>query len=284
MHIEAIAPSTSAAGTPIGGGRGVYRPTAPVTAMETVSHDGRTTAYRATDFGDGPRVCYVHGAGGSHEVWVRQYGDREGPPAAAVDLSGHGDSDDIEAEPGIKTLSAYANDIVAVCEATGASVLCGHSMGGAVALWVALERDLDLEALVLAGSGARLSVDEGFLESLDRSFEAAVASLHVPDVLFHDPDDGLTDVSERGLLATGRAVTRRDFHTCDAFDARDRLAAVDVPALALCGEHDPMTPPRFHEYLAAELPDCEYAELAAAAHVAMLERPAAFNDAVRSFL
>ena len=63
--------------------------------METVSHDGRTTAYRATDFGDGLRICYVHGAGGSHEVWVRQYGDREGPPAAAVDLSGHGDSDDV---------------------------------------------------------------------------------------------------------------------------------------------------------------------------------------------
>ncbi|PSQ32661.1 alpha/beta hydrolase, partial [Halobacteriales archaeon QS_9_70_65] len=96
--------------------------------------------------------------------------------------------------------------------------------------------------------------------------------------------DELTDVSERGLLATGRAVTRRDFHTCDAFDVRDRLAAVDVPALALCGEHDPMTPPRFHEYLAAELPDCECVELSAAAHVAMLERPAGFNDAVRSFL
>ena len=252
--------------------------------METVSHDGRTTAYRVTDFGSGPRVCYVHGAGGTHGVWVEQYGDRDGPPAAAVDLSGHGDSDDVVTDPGTGTLEAYADDVVAVCEATGASVLCGHSMGGAVALWVAAERDLDLSALVLADSGAKLGVDDGLLESLERNFESAVASLHVPDALFHDPDDELVEVSERGLLTTGPAVTLRDFETCDAFDARDRVGEVAVPTLALCGEHDCMTPPEFLEYLAAELPNCEYEEIPGAAHMSMLERPEQFNGAVRSFL
>jgi 3-oxoadipate enol-lactonase len=252
--------------------------------METVTHHGRTTAYRATDFGEGPRVCYVHGAGGAHDVWVEQYGDREGPPAVAVDLSGHGDSDDVETDPGVETLDAYAEDVVAVCEATGATVLCGNSMGGAVALWVALEYDLDVEALVLADTGAKLGVDDGLLEALDRNFESAVASLHVPDTLFHDPDDDLVEVSKRGLLSTGRAVTLRDFRTCDAFDVRDRLGEIESPALALCGEHDPMTPPRFSEYLAAEMPDCEYVEIAAAAHMPMLERPDVFDDAVRSFL
>ena len=252
--------------------------------METVFHDGRTTAYRVTDFGSGPRVCYVHGAGGTHGVWVEQYGDRDGPPAAAVDLSGHGDSDDVVTDPGTETLEAYADDVVAVCEATGASVLCGHSMGGAVALWVAAERDLDLSALVLTDSGAKLGVDDGLLESLERNFESAVASLHVPDTLFHDPDDELIEVSERGLLSTGPAVTLRDFRTCDAFDVRDRLGEVTLPTLAVCGEHDRMTPPRFHGYLAAELSDCEFEEIPGAAHMSMLERPERFNEAVRSFL
>lgn len=252
--------------------------------METTTHHGRTTAYRETAFGDGPTVCYIHGAGGTHEVWVEQYGDPEGPPAVAVDLSGHGESDDVDATPGTETLDAYADDVVAVCEETDATVLCGNSMGGAVALWVALERDLDLEGLVLADTGAKLGVDEGFLESLSRNFESAVASLHVPDTLFHDPNDDLVDVSERGLLSTGRAVTVRDFQTCDIFDVRDRLDEIATPALAVCGEHDPLTPPSFHEYLAAELSDCTYVEIADAAHMPMLERPEAFNDAVRSFL
>ena len=215
--------------------------------METVFHDGRTTAYRATGFGSGPRVCHVHGAGGTHGVWVEQYGDRDGPPAVAVDLSGHGDSDDIDADPGTETVEAYADDVIAVCETTGASVLCGHSMGGAVALWVAAERDLDLSALVLADSGAKLGVDDG-------------------------------------LLSTGPAVTLRDFRTCNDFDVRDRTGEVTVPTLALCGEYDRMTPPQFHEYLAAELPDCEYEEIPGAAHMSMLERPERFNEAVRSFL
>jgi 3-oxoadipate enol-lactonase len=252
--------------------------------METISHDGRTTAYRTTGFGEGPTVCYVHGAGGSSKVWVEQYGDREGPPAVAVDLSGHGDSDDTDVDAGPETIAAYADDVVAVCEATGASVLCGNSMGGAVALWAALERDLGLEALVLADSGAKLGVDDGFLESLSRNFEAAVASLHTPNTLFHEPTDELVAVSKEGLLSTGQSVTVRDFETCDAFDVRGRLGELDRPVLALCGEHDPMTPPSFHEYLAAELRDCVYRELEDAAHMPMLERPAAFNDAVRSFL
>jgi len=252
--------------------------------METVTHDGRTTAYRETGFGDGPTVCYVHGAGGDHGVWVEQYGDREGPPAVAVDLSGHGDSDDVTTEPGMETIAAYADDVAAVCEATDASVICGNSMGGAVALWVALEGDLDLDALVLSDTGAKLGVDPGFLESLARNFEAAVASLHVPDTLFHDPDDELVEVSKAGLLESGQAVTVRDFESCDTFDVRDRLDEIDVPTLALCGEHDPLTPPSFHEYLEAELSNCEYVEIADAAHMPMLEKPEVFNESVRSFL
>jgi 3-oxoadipate enol-lactonase len=252
--------------------------------METVAHDGRTTAYRETAFGEGRTVCYIHGAGGNHGVWVEQYGDRDGPPAVAVDLSGHGDSDDVATAPGEETLDAYADDVVAVCEATDASVLCGNSMGGAVALWVALERDLDIEALVLSDTGAKLGVDPGFLESLARNFEAAVASLHVPDTLFHDPDDDLIEVSKTGLLEAGQAVTVRDFETCDIFDVRGRLGEIDIPALALCGEHDPLTPPSFHEYLQKELNDCEYVEIADAAHMPMLEKPAVFNESVRSLL
>lgn len=252
--------------------------------METLTHAGRTTAYRTTDFGNGPRVCYAHGAGGSHGVWVHQYADRQGPPAAAVDLAGHGDSDDVDAAPGTETLDAYADDVVAVCEATDATVLCGNSMGGAVALWIVLERDLDVEALVLADSGAKLGVDDGFLDSLDRNFESTVAGLHVPDTLFHDPDEDIVEVSKQGFLSAGRSVVLRDFRTSDAFDVRGRLAEVDVRTLAICGEHDPMTPPRFHEYLADELPECEYVELEDAAHMAMLEQPDAFNEAVRSFL
>lgn len=252
--------------------------------METVSHASRTTAYRRGGGEDGPVVCYVHGAGGSHVIWTEQYSNPDTPPAVAPDLSGHGESDDVSTAPGRETLDAYADDIVAVCADTGATVLCGNSMGGAVAMWAILERDLEPDALVLADTGAKLSVDQAFLDGLGTDFGATVDSLHAPGMLFHEPTERMVEPSERSLRAAGQAATLRDFETCDAFDARDRVAELTVPTLAVCGAHDPMTPPAFHEYLATELPDCVFREIPDAAHLPMLERPAAFDGALRSFL
>ena len=252
--------------------------------MKRIGHDGRETAYRGGNSGDDPTICYVHGAGASHRVWIRQYGDPDGPSAVAPDLSGHGDSEDVSTDPGTETLDAYADDVVAVCEETDATVLCGNSMGGAIALWIALERAFEPDALILADSGARLAVDPTFLETLSNDFDAAIDSLHSPGVLFSEPTTELLERSAEGLRATGQAVTRRDFETCDAFDVRDRLGGIEPPTLAICGEDDPLTPPEFHEYLAEELPNGRFHGIAGAAHTPMLERPRAFNGAVRAFL
>lgn len=252
--------------------------------MERISHHGRTTAYRHTPFGDGAPVLYVHGAGGDHRVWVEQYAPDGIGPAVAVDLTGHGESDDAPLEAGRETLDAYADDVVAVAAATDARTLVGNSMGGAVVLWVALERDLPLEALVLCGTGAKLGVDDGLLAMLDDEFPAAIEAVHAPDLLFHDADPETVERSATQLRDTGPAVTSRDFRTCDRFDVRDRLDEVDVPALALTGEHDGMTPPSFTEYLGEELPNCETAMLDDCAHLSMLECPSAWNERVASFL
>ena len=253
--------------------------------MERVTHDGRATAYRRFDRGgDGPTVCFVHGSGGTKDVWKSQarLGDRF--PGVAVDLSGHGDSDDVTTPAGAATLDAYANDIVAVAEATGATVLCGNSLGGAVALRVALARDLALDGLVLAGTGAKLTVAEPLRDALADDFERAVSLLHGPDRLFHDAPAEYVELSAASMRACGRAVTERDFLTCHAFDVRDRLDRIDVPALALVGARDELTPPAYHEFLAEEIPAGEWTALSDAAHLAMLERPAAFNEALSNFL
>jgi 3-oxoadipate enol-lactonase len=250
--------------------------------METVTHDGRATAYRQT--GADPRVLYVHGSGATHRLWGRQFPPDGPAPAVAVDLSGHGDSDDVGTAPGSETLDAYARDVVAVAGETGADVLVGNSLGGAVVLRVALETALAPAGLVLAGTGAKLAVREDLREWLATDFERAVDALHGPDRLFHDADERVLDRSRSEMHETGQAVVRRDFLTCHAFDARERLGAVDAPALAVVGEHDQLTPPAYHEYLADRLSNCEYAEIEGAAHLAMVERSAAFNRTLGRFL
>ena len=252
--------------------------------MERLTHHGRTTAYRRRDTGDGPGLLCLHGSGGSRDVWRAQFRLADAASVAALDLSGHGDSDDVDSEPGYETLAAYADDAVSVAREVDARVLVGNSLGGAVALTVALERDLDLAGLVLTGTGARLAVLDDLLDWLDDDFDRAVEFLHAPDRLFHDADEALVEASTEAMHDAGRAVTRRDFRTCHGFDVRDRLDEVTVPTLAVVGEYDQLTPPWYHEYLADELPTCRYAEIPDAAHLAMLERPTAFNERVREFL
>lgn len=253
--------------------------------METVTHHGRETAYRRHDRGGGADpILFVHGSGGSHTVWKSQARLADDRPTVALDLSGHGESDDVTAEPGYEALSAYVDDTVAVAEATDARILCGNSLGGAVVMTALLERDIDIDAAVLAGTGARLAVLDDLLRWLRDDFERVIEFLHGPDRLFHDPDDRLIEASRETLHAAGRAVTERDFRTCHGFDVRGRLGDIDTPTLAVVGEYDALTPPWYHEALAERIPDAEWTTIDDAAHLAMLERPAAFNDAVSAFL
>jgi 3-oxoadipate enol-lactonase len=250
--------------------------------METVTHHGRETAYRVTG-GDGPTTLFVHGSGGNHRVWANQYGPDGPGPAVALDLSGHGDSADVDTEPGPETLRAYAADVTAVARATDAKVLVGNSLGGAVVLSVLLDGEFDPAGAVLQGTGAKLAVLESLRESLANDFERAIDALHGPDMLLHDTDPETTERSRAQFQATGRVVTERDFLTCHRFDVRDRLDEVTTPVLALVGEHDQLTPVAYHEALAEGVADGRLQVIQNAAHLAMIERPGAVSDAIAAF-
>ena len=226
----------------------------------------------------------VHGSGGSHRVWTHQSRLASDHLIAALDLSGHGESDDVSAQPGYETLSAYIDDVVAVAEAVGADILLGNSLGGAVVLTALIERELDVSGVILAGIGRRLPVPADLLELASSDFPGAVEFLHRPDHLFHDADEETLDVSRAALREAGSAILDRDLRTAHAVDLRDRLSGIEVPTLAVVGEYDRLTPPYFHEELCAELPDCEVAVIDDAAHLTMLEAPAALNDELSEFL
>lgn len=253
--------------------------------MHRVAHDGRETAYRRVDGdGDGPTTLYVHGSGSDHRCWTYQYRS-QGPshPAVALDLSGHGDSDEIDTDAGPETLAAYADDVSAVAREESAEILVGHSLGGAVVFELLLAEQYQPQAVVFAGTGAKLAVHESIRTMLREDFDAVVEALH-DGLLFHEADAEIAQASQAALLAAGQQVTQRDFLTCHSFDVRERLDEIRVPTLALGGAHDNMTPPSYHEYLAENIPDCTHAIIEDAGHLAMLEQPTAFNAALSAFI
>ncbi|MFC7072277.1 alpha/beta fold hydrolase [Halovenus rubra] len=254
--------------------------------MQQVDHDGRTTMYRATQSDtSGPTALYIHGSGGNHQLWAHQYAPT-GPthPAVAVDLSGHGTSGAIHTEPGQETLNAYARDVTAVARETDADILIGNSLGGAVVFEVLLNTDFDADGVVFAGTGAKLAVNAELRELLVSDFNSAIEQLHQPSMLFADAGGSLLAKSKETLQKTGQQVTTRDFLTCHEFDVREQVAEIDLPALAVVGADDRLTPPLYHEFLADTIDSCETTVLKDAGHLAMLERPEAFNQALSQFI
>lgn len=252
--------------------------------MQRVDHHGRTTAYRTRGRGE-PSLLFVHGSGGTHAVWTPQLSRLADDYAVtAVDLSGHGESDDVATEAGRETLDAYATDVLAVADAVDASLLVGNSLGGAVVLTALLDHGASPAGVVLAGSGAKLAVADPLRGWLDDDWPRVIEFLHGQDRFFHDPDDRYVAASRDAMQTVGRAVTRRDFRSCHTFDVRTRLDAIECPLLALTGEHDTLTPPAYHEYLADAVDDGSWQVVPDAAHLSMLEAPDAFNDALTRWL
>lgn len=203
---------------------------------------------------------------------------------AALDLTGHGDSVDVNLEAGDSARAAYVDDTLAVVEAVDADVLVGNSLGGSVVLEALLDHEPAVQAAILVGSGAKLGVMESLRRWLTSDWERAVEFLHGPDRFFHDPDERLRRLSVNAMREVGQRVTRRDYMTCHAFDVRDRLDELSQPVLAFTGETDQLTPPRFHRFISRECPRGRSALVPNAAHLSMLESPEAANHLISEFV
>lgn len=224
------------------------------------------------------RVMCVHGAGESAAVWRPQVnGLRE---VEAVDLPGHGGTDG----PGFESVAAYAAWVSERLAGSQPLILAGHSMGGAIAQYLGLHRELSpwLAGLILAGTGARLRVHPDIFALLDTDFDAAIA--RIVEWSVGDPlRDDVAAVLTRSMRQAGRDVVRDDLRACNVFDAMDVAREIDVPALLIAGSEDRMTPPKYSVFLEQRIPKSELVLVASAGHMVMLERPEETSQAIQAF-
>jgi len=235
-----------------------------------------------TDPGSPPLVL-IHGAGGSRLHWPPGIRRLPGRRVLAVDLPGHGDSPG----PGAASVDVYAGVVQEWLEANGLerAVVAGHSMGGAIALRLALRAPESLAGLVLVGSGGRLRVAPAILEASGRpsTFPQAVDTI-IEWAFSETADTRLVELARARMLDVDPAVLHDDFAACDAFDVLDQLARIELPTLVICGDQDRLTPPKYSRALAERIRAARLAMIPGAGHMVMLEEPQATAGALTGFL
>ena len=237
------------------------------------------------------RLVFLHGFTQTHHHWHPVAGLLAGklagdPTVVLPDLPGHGlsanDRSDIDA----------AADVLA--RSTGPATYVGYSMGGRVALHVAVSEASPIERLVLLGATPGIDDDETRAER--RRADAARAG-HVEDVgveAFLDewlagplfatlpPDpDGLAD--RRRNTAAGLAHSLRTGGTGSQRSLWDELHRITIPVLVLAGSLDTKFTAIGRE-MVERLPNATFAAIEGAGHAAHGERPLEVADTIATWL
>jgi pimeloyl-ACP methyl ester carboxylesterase len=231
----------------------------------------------------GVPLVLVHGAGGTHAHWPEALRRLPGRRVLAVDLPGHGDSP----PPGERAVPAYARRVVDLLDALGIprAAVGGHSMGGAIALTLALDAPERVAGLLLVGTGARLRVAPAILQAWadpTRASELATAAAGFFFGASASPE--LLRAYAEGLASVAPGVVHGDFTACDAFDVIARLGEIRIPARVVVGEEDRLTPPKYSTLLRDKLPGAGFLVVPGAGHMVTWEAPEAVAKEAASLL
>jgi pimeloyl-ACP methyl ester carboxylesterase len=262
-------------------------PTIPLDGRRATLHDGGVAWQPGR-----PALAFIHGAGADHSIWQQQSRAlaHHGFNVAALDLPGHGRSDDV---PAIASVGDYARWVAAALAAAGLerAALVGHSMGACIAVELAAAAPERVTALALVGTGLPMKVSAGLLHDTQddppRAVNFITAFAHGrPTHMGHAPTPGNWVMgSDAALLAACTPqVLHRDFAVCDAWQGAPVAARVRCRTLVVAGAGDRMTPPRAGRALAEAIPGARYELLPGCGHMIPSEAPRALLRLLGAFL
>jgi 3-oxoadipate enol-lactonase len=207
-----------------------------------------------------------------------------------IDARGHGESDPAG---GPYSFDQLAQDVVAIWDllGVGQSAVLGLSMGGMTAFGLALDHAPRVTRIVAAD--CRSDAPEFFQNMwadrqrvLAADGMEAIADITIPTWLTEAtrssrPDHVgrvrgmILDTSDEGYLGATDALR--------ALDYKHRLADIRCPAALMAGSEDGVHLAEMRS-MAEGMPGVRFAEIPAAAHLANLDNPDAFNKTVSAFL
>jgi 3-oxoadipate enol-lactonase len=242
--------------------------------------------------GEGPWLTMSHSLACNTTAWDDQAALlSKNFKVLRYDTRGHGQT---AATPGPYTLEQLADDAYGLLTALGITQThwMGISMGGMIGQTMALKYPTLFTSLMLIDTtsrrpdnaqamwGARITMakEQGMvslLEStLERWFTEPFRKNHPNSI--KSISDGIISTSVDGFCGCCAAIAQ--------INTLDRLKEIQCPAIVMVGEHDHGTPPAMAKQIHENLPNSEFVLIESAAHIANIEQPEVFNQAIQKFL
>jgi 4,5:9,10-diseco-3-hydroxy-5,9,17-trioxoandrosta-1(10),2-diene-4-oate hydrolase len=265
--------------------------------------DGRQV--NVIELGSGPPIVFIHGLSGSWQNWLEQVPvfARE-HRVITFDLPGFGASE----MPAQKiTISGYGRFVAALLDEleVGSAAIVGNSMGGFIGMELAIRFPERVERLVLV-SAAGLSIEYlrneralavlGTLENRLAAYSGWLASRSdalarrpgarrlIFGIVAHRPDRLPGPLVAEQVRGSGKPGFLPALDALTDYPIRDRLGEIACPTLIVWGSEDRLVPARDADEFARLIPNSRKVVWPETGHVAMLERPAAFNALIEAFL
>jgi 3-oxoadipate enol-lactonase len=254
------------------------------------THDGHGVDYAVVGPAGGVPILLTHSLGTDRSMWDPQVEALGGKHRLVlVDTLGHGSSD---VPPGPYTIDQLATLVLAAADAEEIDqfAVCGVSMGGQIALWLAIHHPSRVLAMVASNTAARVGSADGWAVRV-----AAIRQRGMEDMAteivprFVSPEFRRRDPAGWDhLIETFVGTDPEGYIGCcealGAADLADAVGGITVPSLIIGGSEDVSTPPGQAEELHAAIRHSQLEIIAGAAHLSNLDAPEVFTRRVEEFL
>jgi 3-oxoadipate enol-lactonase len=261
--------------------------------MPTFQRDhGEKLYYLDENPGSRETILLLHGLGVNSQSWVLQIPDfvKAGYRVIAPDLPGFGQSSDC-AFKGFVHMAAGISNLVQYLEVQSVTTL-GISMGGIVALQLALDYPSKVDRLVLVNTLAKLDLGNPLLwpyylsrvvliQTRGLEDQAKVVARH----LFPRPEDELyRQATIESIKEADLDSYRRALRAIARFNVQPRLREIDCPTLVITGANDTTIPAKNQLGLAEGIPKADHVIIQNAGHAVCIDQSESFNRSVLEFL
>lgn len=233
---------------------------------------------------DKPVVLFLHGASLSKSFWNYQVENLNGvADTIAIDLPGHGGTT-VNSKDSIKD---FAKDIITFINSLAIKtpvVICGMSMGGAIAQQLLIDYPDYFKAGVLINTGARLKVLPMIFDMVNSDYDGYIKNTPMFSISSKSNLEKIQELAEDFTGNCTAETTINDFDACNGFDIMDKISLITKPVLVMSATEDLSTPLKYGKWLSENIKDADFVQIEEAGHFSPLEKPDPINKAIDDFI